>query len=64
MMKQGECLYNYGPISKPLPKRLRLGYLMNILSEGLILARREQLHYAAFLLLEKNWNGIYDSRGL
>ena len=34
---------------KPLLKRLRLGYLLNILPERLALARRDQLDYAAFL---------------
>jgi DNA replication protein DnaC len=34
---------------KPLLKRLRLGYLLNTLPERLVLARRDQLDYAAFL---------------
>jgi hypothetical protein len=51
-------------VLKPLLKRLRLGYLLNTLPERLVLARGEQLHYAAFLLLEENWDGIYGSRGL
>ncbi|MFC1981277.1 ATP-binding protein, partial [Chloroflexota bacterium] len=34
---------------KPLLKRLRLGYLLNILPERLALARRDQLDYATFL---------------
>jgi len=36
-------------ISKPLLKRLRLGYVLNTLPERLALARRDQLDYAAFL---------------
>jgi DNA replication protein DnaC len=34
---------------KPLLKRLRLGYLLDTLPERLVLARRDQLDYAAFL---------------
>jgi len=34
---------------KPLLKRLRLGYLLNILPERLALARQDQLDYATFL---------------
>jgi DNA replication protein DnaC len=34
---------------KPLLKRLRLGYLLDTLPERLVLARRDQIDYAAFL---------------